>query len=383
MSGSDPGLILVGVGGGGCRLAAAAMGAFGAGLRAVGFDTDALEARAVTGMRCALLGVPRLDGHGTGGDRVKGRLAAQDDLDLVRSSLADVQIAVVVCGLGGGVGGGATPEVLRLMREMGIATLCFATLPFGFEGRMRRETADRAVPVLEENADAVAVVALDDLFHDAGGEGLGEAIRRANATLAAGLTLLWRLLLTPGFVRFDPAQLRTMLQQGGGRCRFGMASTEGESRATRAVEQLTRGALLRRGESLVSARAVALGVLGGDDLRLSELSEVTQGMTAVSRQPCQLRMGTVLDARYAGTLQLVALAFESWQDPAREAASEAPAEGLVPRPRRAGHGRAAGQSKLSFGPTGRGRFRGIEPTLRDGEDLDIPTYVRRSIVLPR
>lgn len=385
MSEGHAGFMLVGVGGGGCRVAAAAVGTLGAGPQAVGFDTDALATRAVPGMRCVLLGVPRLEGHGTGGDPVKARLAAQDDREAIRSACAGASLVVVVCTLGGGVGGGATPEILRTLREQGAHTLCFATQPFAFEGAERRAAADRALPLLEENADVLVVLPLDDLFETAGGATLAEAIPQADDVFASGLTLLWRLLLTPGFIPLGADDLRAMLRQSAGRCRLGVASASGSGRGPEAVARLMHGPLLRRGEGLANAHAVMLGVLAGSDLCLAELSEIMARLKAALASGCHLRMGTVLDARYAGTVQLVALVFEGCTRETPAAAPEgAAADGLMRTAAPGRRGRATGgKSKLSFGATGRGRFRNVEPTLRGGEDLDIPTYLRRGITLDR
>ncbi len=390
VSAGAEGLVLAGVGGGGCRIAAAAVADFGPGMRAVGFDSDALTARAVAGMRCLPLGAARLGGRGTGGDMVKGREAARDDIEAVRDALGGVRTAVVVASLGGGLGGGAAPVILRVLRDLGAHTLCFATLPFAFEGAARRAAAERAVPLLEENSDALVVVPLDDLFADAGGEVLGDAIPRAGALLAAGLTLFWRLVTTPGFIPLDIGAVHELLAQSGGRCRFAAVSAAGAGRGVEAVSRLCRSALLGgRQAGFAGARAVALGVLAGPDLCLAELSEIVKSVEAALPAGCHLRMGTVLDGRFTGRVQLVALLFDAWRG--RDAAlppavdgGEASAEELIPTGDvGGGRRRRAARSRLSFGPTGRGRFRNVEATLLNGEDLDIPAYLRRGIVLDR
>lgn len=136
-----------------------------------------------------------------------------------------------------------------------------------------------------------------------------------------------------------------------------------------------------------------LGILAGPDLRLAEIGEVMGALRSHAPKGCLIEMGTVLDAQYEGRIELVALSFESWvaavsqpAPPAKEAAPPAAAEPPVadafpiqPGSRRS---RAKG-SKLSFGATGRGKFRDVEPTLHEGQDLDVPTYIRRGIALER
>jgi cell division protein FtsZ len=291
---------------------------------------------------------------------------------------------VIVTCLGGGTGAGVTPELLKVFRDMGIVTLCFVTRPFGFEGAVRRQAAERCLPMFEENADTLVVVPLDELHSQTTAETpLLEANEAAARILAGGMTLLWRVLLTPGFVRLDQARLRGMLLRGK-TARFGVATASGDGRAARAVEALCQSSMLRNGEALGNARALALGVLAGSDLRLTELGTIMERVQAVSLRDCHVEMGTVLDERFAGRIELVALAFENWVTP-EEAAP--PAEAAVPVEMAGGlNGEAVGRkgkpgkvSKLGRS----GRFRGVEPTLHGGEVLDTPTYQRRNIVLER
>ena len=385
MSNEDNSLVLVGVGGAGCRIAAAAVESFGSGMKAVGFDSDALDARNVASFRCAVLGASRLDGRGTGGDRVNGRLAAQDDAARIRESLAGARTLVAVCGLGGGFGGGATPEILRIARESGMVTVCFATLPFSFEGADRRSEADRALASLEENTDALSVIPLDDLFSSidqAGALALPEATARATAVLSDAISLFWRLLLTPGFVRFNPDNLNAMLRSGGGRFSFAVSESTGQAdRASLAVKALVGSRLMRSGAALADSTAIVLGILGGEDLRLNELTIATSGITSACRLDCILHMGTVLDRRFDGSIRLVALAFENWH----AAAAPATGELVVPEPQspRKSRDRSAKRSKLGFGTIGLGRFRQTAPTMYGSENLDEPTYLRRGMNLPR
>jgi cell division protein FtsZ len=329
-----------------------------------------------------LLGAARLDGQGTGGDVIKGRLAAQDDIENVRREVEGVRTVVIITCLGGGTGAGVTPELLKVFRDMGIVTLCFVTRPFGFEGGVRRQSAERCLPMFEENADTLVVVPLDELHAQTGKTNVVAANEAAARILSDGLTLLWRVLLTPGFVRLDTARLRGMLLRGGA-ARFGMAAATGDDRATQVVAALGQAPLLRSGEALGSARTLALGVLAGSDLRLAELGTVMERVQAACRRDCQIEMGTVLDARFDGQIELVALTFENCLTPDEVRPAEAmpvDVSGVLGSVEAAGRkGKAAKVSKLGRS----GRFRGVEPTLHGGEVLDTPTYQRRNIVLER
>lgn len=379
----DYGLILMGVGGGGCQLAAAARQAFGDRLNAVGLDTDQQAISRIQGVQGILLGGPRLDGMGTGGDSVKGRLAMQDSAESVKSSLPGVHIAVVVVTLGGGTGGGAAPELLRTLRQMEIKTLCFALMPFAFEDADRRRAAERALPQLDENADTVVVVSQDDLWQRAGAVEMSVTLagQEVSRTFGHGLTLLWRLLLAPGFIRFDPARLRAIISSRG-RARFYVSEATGPTRAPDAANDLI--AQLGKPDMTAPTRAVVLGILADEDLRLAELDSVMQTVGRCLPKDCRLDMGTITDARCVGTLCLVALVFETWSAVPSDADTEAnPAAAWPSRAKGGKRGRGSApskKSKLGYN-TGRGRFRDIEATTFNGEDMDIPTFVRKHITL--
>ena len=388
------GLLLLGVGGGGCRLATSVRAAYGEGLRVLCVDTDAqpLRTAAGAGIPTVLLGGSRLSGHGTGGDAILGRLAAQDDLETLCAQMQDVRTVVILASLGGGTGGGATPEIIKALHDMGLATVCFATRPFTFEGDARAKLAARMLPLIEETADSLIVIPLDDLFSDAREEMLVDAIQIAEGLISAGVTLLWRLLTKPGFIQLDSERLHTMVLTGGN-ARLGFASASGADRARQAVEALKSCRLLRRGDSLTKASAVMLGILAGPDLRLAEIGEVMDALRGRARKGCLFEMGTVLDAQYEGRIELVALSFESWsaavgqpvpvaKDAVPLSAAEPPVADTFPIQPGSRRSRTKG-SKLSFGATGRGKFRDVEPTLHEGEDLDVPTYIRRNIILER
>lgn len=383
-------LLLLGVGGGGCRLAASVLASYGSGLRALGVDTDALSNRtaAAGGMTCLLLGGSRLAGHGTGGDAIQGRLAAQDDMQNILPHLQGVRTVVVTACLGAGTGGGATPEIVKALHDMGLATICFVTRPFAFEGEARRKAAERVLPMIEENADSLVVVALDDLFSDAGGGLLTDAVQAAEGLLASGITLLWRLVSKPGFIQLDAERLHAMVLRGGN-ARFGFGSAEGAERASQVVSALRSCRLLRSGDAVSKANALLLGILAGRDLRLAEIGDIMGLVREACKSDCHVEMGTVLDPQYDGRIELVALSFESWTaavpvEPRKDAppTQEPPVAEAFPIQPGSRKGRAKG-SKLSFGTTGRGKFQNVEPTLFNGQDLDVPTFIRRGIALER
>ena len=359
-------MMLIGVGGAGGAMVRRIVESYGHDVRAVIIDTDAMSGGGGN-VQFSLLGGNRLAGRGTGGQPPSARAAFQDDPSVIDPMLEGVRTAVVVTALGGGTGGGASGELLKHLHTLGITTLIFATLPFSFEGEARSSSARAVVGPIEQNADVSVFLRLDDLV--SGTDNMKEALDRAISTVASGVMLLWRLVDRPGYIMLDAERLHRLLA-GRGRARFAVATASGSDRANEILASFAANPrLLRDGDSSSRVRSVLLGILAGDDLRLSEIAAISSGITATVGGDSALELGTVNDEEtFSGVISAVILVFDEVSSAPRH--NDAP-----PATRRA----AAEHDALS----GDQRFRNAERTLWNGEDLDIPTYIRRQLTLDR
>jgi len=359
-------ILLMGVGTAGCSIARGVCRAYGDGLRFVLADTDASTGAA--GGPFALLGGERLAGRGAGGDLVEGRLAAEVSVRTLDEHLDGVRIAVIVTSLGGGTGGGATLEIAKRLSSLGIPTAVFATTPFTFEGEDRQRNARGVMSMIEGAASATFFLPLDKLICET--DNMAEAMRRAVDTVAGGVTLFWRLVERPGYIRLDVERLRHLLANAG-RGRFATVTAQGPGRAAEAVDRLIRSELLAASSGPVAA--TVCGVLAGDDLLLSEVGRVADGVRGAFGGT-SFDLATVNDeATFSGRLSVVVLLFEA---ASRTAAAETPASGGVMSARR-----RRTKAPLAAGPVGRGRFKNAEPTIWRDEDLDVPTFIRKGLSL--
>ena len=359
-------LLLLGVGGAGTLLARKIRNAYQGDIRLLAVDTDARSE--LDGTPFALLGGNRLSGHGSGGQTAQAKSAFLDNPSALDKEFEGVRVAVMVTGLGGGTGSGIAPEILKRLRELGIHSLVFATTPFAFEGEDRARAARLAAGPLEQNADVAVVMPLDALV--AGGpDNMQEALTRAADTLASGVTLLWRVLEKPGFVRLDSERLRTILIEGGP-AMFATASAAGPDRVATVMAAIKNSPLLaRRGEDQLPVRRVACGILAGDDLLLSEVSAVSESLQR-AYPGAIFDLGTVRDEdTFSGRVAVAVLVFH--ETPSAPAPAATSARTSLRRRERA----------KALAPAG--RFENADSTMWNGEDLDIPSYLRRNLTIER
>lgn len=373
---SESTILLIGVGGAGSAMARGVRRAFGEGLRYLLVDTDASTGR--EGEPFVLLGGGRLAGHGAGGDTVAASLSAEESASSLDQHIEGVRLAVVVTALGGGTGGGATSEIVKHLDSLGIPVVVFATTPFTFEGEDRLRNARGVMSQVSEFAASTFFMPLNDLV--AGEDNMAEALKRAVDTLASAVTLFWRLVGKPGYIRLDVERLRKLVK-GAGRGRFAVATANGEHRADKIVVSLTQSPFLAFGSSPV--RSILCGILAGDDLRLSEVGKIAGGLQTAFGEKSVFELATVNDeATFSGRISVVAMLFEAGFAPRPEADASPfalSAEDRKPQPSRPS--RRTAKNPLSQGPQGRGRFNNVAPTIWHGMDLDTPTYLRQGITL--
>ena len=180
-----------------------------------------------------------------------------------------------------------------------------------------------------------------------------------------------RLVEKPGYLRLDAERIRHLVSKAG-RGRFAAISSQSPERARDISDMLARSPLLATGSGPV--RAILCGVLAGDDLRLAEISTISEGVrSAFCGQTTSFELATVNDEdTFSGRISVVLMLFEAG---AKDDSGDAD-DGVVGKKRRKRTART-----LGVGPQGRGRFNNAEPTIWNGEDLDIPTFLRRNISL--
>lgn len=361
-------ILVLGIGGAGCSIVSRIAPVAPAGMRVAVMDCDCQTLDACAGIETQLnAGKGVTDGLSAGGDLETGRRCAEKTVKPFERMLNGVELLFVVVGLGGGFGGGAAPVVARMARNAGAHTVFFTVFPFSFEGGSVRDRAHNSLRRMRAYADAI--VQMPNSRIQPGGDALLEdSMARADAMIAAGVVGLWRLLTHTGDIcNLDFSTLHTLLRHCDATCRFSCASAAGEGRADEVVRALRAHPLAEEGAVFKNAPGLIVGITGGSDLCLSEVQAILKGV-APEDEESWVRMGIATDAAFSGRIEAIVLAAETWKDPLVED----------------NHTILSGQTELSGVLRPRSKaFGGAERTIWNGEDLDLPTYQRRKIKLPR
>ena len=404
-----------GLGGACCNAAGfASMAGFpGVEFLAVNTDSQSLDACAVPGK--FVLGASRTRGLGAGGDPELGRAAAEEDVEKIRSFCAGADIIFLLAGLGGGTGTGAAPVFARVARESGALVLALVTLPFDFEGDRRQLQAQTGLQHLKVQADAVICLPNRKLFKllDENTSVL-EGFKISNSLLAEGLRGIWRMLTQTGLINVDFADLCAVTRGRHAASFFATAEASGEKRVEQVIEKLLAHPLLDGGQVLNESDSLLVSIVGGPDLMMSEIHKLMEPL----HRHCEnahIIFGAAIDQAFAGRLSVTLIASRRRQEedpPSLLAAppdkiesmqfldtedKERPASRFVAPPtalsdeKRAHIMRVQGgrsrkklsrlQKELPLEIVFKGRFEKSEPTIRHGEDLDVPTYIRRGVPL--
>jgi len=365
-----------------------------------------------------------LRGLGTGGDPERGGELAEANFDQLKAVCAGAEVVLIVTGLGGGTGSGASPVLARAARESGALVLAFVTLPFACEGNQRHRHAQHGLDQLRNTADGVICLPHQKAFqlleeHSGFAETFGASAR----ILIEGLRGVWRLLMYRGLIEIHFEELCQVLRERHGESCFATVESAGTTRARDALEKLPAHPLLDGGRALQEADTVLVSLMGGPDLSMADVNRVMEDLNGHCRN-ARVIMGAAVDESFRDRLAVTIFAARRRKhDPSRNAATKAeeaetPAPGfetellhpskterpgsrIVPpappltveqrdqilarQSGKAGRPRKSGprlkQTTLPFDIVNKGRFDKAEPTIHKGEDLDLPTYIRRGISL--
>jgi len=297
---------VVGVGGGGVN---AVNRMIEAGLRGVEFiavNTDA-QALLMSDADVKLdIGRDLTRGLGAGADPQVGQQAAEDHRGEIEAALAGADMVFVTAGEGGGTGTGASPLIARIAREQGALTIGVVTRPFAFEGKRRAAQAEVGVDAIKAEVDTLIVIPNDRLLQVAGnGTSVLEAFRLADDVLLQGVQGITDLIMIPGLINLDFADVRSVMSEAGNAL-MGIGRARGDDRAVEAARLAMSSPLLEA--SIDGARGVLLLIAGGSDLGLLEANAAADLVGSSAHPEANIIFGAVIDDTLGDEVKVTVIA---------------------------------------------------------------------------
>jgi cell division protein FtsZ len=302
-----PRLTVVGVGGAGgnainnmirCQLE-------GCDFIAANTDSQAL-AMSLAGRKIQL-GINMSRGLGAGSKADVGRAAAEEQLNDIMACLEGSDMIFVTAGMGGGTGTGAAPVIARAARESGILTVGVVTKPFHFEGNNRMRQAEAGINELQQYVDTLIVIPNQNLFRIANERTtFAEAFRLADEVLHCGVRGITDLMVMPGFMNLDFADVKTVMGEMG-KAMMGTGESDGDNRAIRAAEAAISNPLLDD-VSMKGARGVLINITGGLDMTLFEVDQAANRIREEVDPEAQIKVGSTLGENLEGKIRVSVIA---------------------------------------------------------------------------
>ncbi|MCX7750725.1 MAG: cell division protein FtsZ [Candidatus Bipolaricaulota bacterium] len=322
-------ILVLGIGGGGVNALHRMREAKLAGVRLAALDTDRQVLAGFHGGTSLLLGERITGGRSAGGDPDKARQAAEAAAEEIEDLVSGAHLVFLTCGLGKGTGTGCAPVVAQIARARGALTVGVVTLPFSFEGEVRMGRAQAGLARLAEKTDVLIVIRNDRLLEIAPHISVTEAFELADEVLLRGVRGISDLITVPGLVNLDFADVASVLR-GAGTAMMGTGEASGENRALRAAKAAVTNPLIEGG-TIKGARRVLLNITGGEDLTLSEVTQIAESIRRSAAPEADITFGAVVRPQRSGSVEVTVIAADFGETAAEEEEKEERARPVIPR----------------------------------------------------
>jgi cell division protein FtsZ len=298
---------VIGIGGGGSNAVNTMITASLSGVDFMVANTDAQSLVASEAAVRIQLGGLVTKGLGAGANPEIGRRAALEDQEKIREYLEGSDMIFITAGMGGGTGTGGAPVIARVAREVGALTVGVVTKPFIFEGKKRMRQAEDGIEELKQNVDTLIVIPNQRLLSIAAKTTtMLEAFHKADDVLLQAVRGISDLIITPGLINLDFADVRTVMAEMG-LALMGAASASGENRAIEAAQKAISSPLLED-ISIQGARGVLINITGGPDLCLHEVNEAASMIQEEAHEDANIIFGAVIDESLTDEIRITVIA---------------------------------------------------------------------------
>lgn len=358
-------------------------------LQGVKFITANTDAQALEISKAPVriqLGGAITEGLGAGANPQIGRDAALENADEIREALRDSHMVFITCGLGGGTGTGAAPVIAEICKEMGALTVAVVSKPFSFEGKKRSKIAEIGLTELKKVVDTAITIPNDRLRGLASKKAtLMEMFLRADEILLHSVKGITDLIMMPGVVNLDFADVRTTMSKAG-MALMGIGIASGENRAVEAAEKAISHPLLED-LSISGARGVLMNITATSHMEFEEVAEASERIHAEVGDDAEIFWGTSVDDSLGDEMRVTVIATGIGTEPEIEDRLTHPARGKVRDITAADLERkdiidldepTFIRQKRAVGEDSGALYRGTSGGVIDENDLDVPTFLRKN-----
>ncbi len=364
-------------------------------------DADILSQCAIA--EKILLGKKSTRSMSAGGDSAAGEASAMEDLDSIKNAVAAVDLLFIIAGLGGGTGGGAAPIVARCAAEGGAKVISFCTMPFEVEGAQKKAEALEALRRLELESDATIPLPNDILLKNAPADaGLLDAFLKADTCMSMAVKSVCKMLLCTGLINIDFAVVKSLFAKKSRKTIFGIGCGSGADCVNSALADLSNCPLLNLPKAPEKADNVLINVICGADMGMNKLQYILESVSNMFSAKEKVRIGAIVDEAYRGRVEICVIGASGVSDGTQAAfGGGTPVRNAEHFEEKSRHGERikarikkkifkpkpeteTEQSEFSFMEMSkqRGFFEDTEPNMYRGEDLDVPTFMRKNIKIP-
>ena len=245
-------------------------------------------------------------GRGAGAIPEIGRKAAEESKSSITEILKGTDLVFITAGMGGGTGTGAAPVIAQIAKELGILTVGIVTKPFQFENPKRMENAEKGIAELRKYVDTIVIIPNERLLTILPEKTtLVEAFRYADDVLRQGIQGISDLIVFPGMINLDFADIETIMKNRG-LAHMGIGHGKGENKTLEAVRQAVASPLIET--TIEGATGVVLNIKGGSDITLREVTEAANMVKEVIDPSCNLIFGSSIDPEMRDEVEITIIA---------------------------------------------------------------------------
>ncbi|MEQ9716462.1 MAG: cell division protein FtsZ [Candidatus Asgardarchaeum sp.] len=294
-------VLVIGVGGAGNNTVTRLMRKGIKGVTTVAINTDAQDLYYCDAHIKLLIGRKITGGLGAGNDPELGEAAAWESEDEIMKILSQADMIFITCGLGGGTGTGAAPVIAEIAKKSGILTVSICSLPFKAEGEKRIKNALDGLKKIYDNSDTIIPIPNDKLLEIAPNLSIVDAFEMADEILIKGVKSITELILKPGLVNLDFADVRTVLERKG-YALIGMGQAYGERRAELALMNALNNPLLDG--DIKTAKGALINVTGSKTLKLEEVEYIVDTISSNMQSGSEVIWGAIIDPALQNKLRV-------------------------------------------------------------------------------